>query len=268
MTAHASSGVDGGRIPARHTVAASLRLFGPTFPLRAALSAGGGVTVDNGVVDGRDARTSTELACRDDAPSDVAGIVTPDTTLVCGVSCIGAAPSGVFGTPPLAAGISLTTDSTAAVASVARASTTIAAGAYAPRPSVASGDCNRNDPLNWGDPGGSSLCTDYFPIVHALGDVTLSSGAVGQGLLVADGSIRLESGARFVGVVIAKNDIAVVGPGAVIDGVAFATDVDRAGGTRVADGGAITFNRCAVHRAELGVARLVRTRERWWVELR
>jgi hypothetical protein len=144
----------------------------------------------------------------------------------------------------------------------------LAAGAYTSRPSIADGDCDRNDPLNWGDPGGASLCADYFPMIHAAGDVTLSSGSVGQGVLVADGSIRLEAGARFVGVVIAKNDIAVVGPGATIDGVAFAYDVDRAGGSRVGDGGAVTFNRCGVRRAELGVARLVRTRERWWVELR
>jgi len=147
-------------------------------------------------------------------------------------------------------------------------SITIGSGAYAPRPSIAGGDCDRTDRLNWGDPAGSSFCADYFPIVHASGDVTLSPGALGQGLLIADGSVRLEAGARFVGVVIAKNDISVTGPGAVIDGVAFAEDVDRAAGTRVADGGAITFNRCAVHRAELGAARLVRTRERWWIELR
>jgi hypothetical protein len=268
MTARASSGMDGGRIPARHTIAASLRLIGPTFPLSAALSAGNAVTIDNGVVDGRDARTSTDLACRDDSPADVAGVVTPDTALVCGVTCTGGVPLGVFGTPPLAAAPGLTSDSTSESGSTLRASINLAPGAYAPRPSTANGDCNRTDPLNWGDPGGSSLCADYFPIVHASGDIMLSSGAVGQGLLIADGSIRLEAGARFVGVVIAKNDIEVAGAGAVIDGVAFANDVDRAGATRVADGGAITFNRCAVRRAELGVARLVRTRERWWVELR
>jgi hypothetical protein len=122
--------------------------------------------------------------------------------------------------------------------------------------------------VNWGDPAGSSLCADYFPSIHVSGDVTVSSGGMGQGVLIADGSVRLEAGARFVGVVIAGNDIAVVGPGAVIDGIAIAKDFDLAGTTRVADGGAITFNRCAVHRAELGVARLVRTRERWWAELR
>ena len=269
LTARASSGMDGGRIPARHTIAASTRLLGPTFPLRAALSAGGAVTIDNGVVDGRDARTSTDLACRDDSPADVAGIVTPDTTRVCGGSCTGAAPPGVFGTPPLGlAGASLTSDSTAVGGSAPRATITIAGGGFAPRPSIVNDDCDRNDLLNWGDPGGGSRCVDYFPIIHALGDITLTSGAVGQGVLIADGSVRLEAGARFVGAVIARNDIAVVGPSAVIDGVAFANDGDRAGETRVANGGAITFNRCAVHRAELGVARLVRTRARWWVELR
>lgn len=265
MTARASSGIDGTGIPARHTIAASLRLLGPTFPLGAALTAGGAVTIDNGVVDGRDTPTSPDLACRDDTAADIAGIVTPDTTQVCGASCSGTIPAGVFGTPPLATGASLTGDS---ASSALRASISLASGAYLSRPSIANGDCNRDDPLNWGDPGGSSPCADYFPLVLARGDVTLSAGAVGQGVLIADGSVRLEAGARFVGVLIATNDIAVLGPGAVVDGVAFAKDLDRAGATRVADGGAITFNRCAVHRAELGVARLVRTRGRWWVELR
>ena len=268
LTARASSGMDGGRTPARHTIAASLRLLGPAFPLGGALSAGAAVTIDNGIVDGRDARTSTDLACRDDTPSDIAGIVTPDTTRVCGVSCSGAVPPGVFGTPPLAAGAGLTSDSTSSGAVVAPASISLAAGAYVPRPSITNDDCNRTDALNWGDPSGGSRCADYFPLIHVSGDITLGPGAVGQGVLIADGSVRLEAGARFVGVVIAQNDIAVIGPGAVIDGVAFALDVDRADGARVADGGAITFNRCAVRRAEMGVARLVRTRERWWVELR
>ena len=267
LTARASSGVDGGRIPARHTIAASLRLLGPTFPVLAALTSGGGATIDNGVVDGRDTRTSTDLACRDDIPADVAGIVTPDTTLVCGVSCTGVAPAAVFGSPPLAPGIGLTNDS-AAGSAMPRATVALASGMYAPRPSTADGDCNRNDPLNWGDPGGSSLCADYFPVIHASGDITLGSGAVGQGLLMSDGSVRLEAGARFVGVVIARNGISVVGPGTVIDGVAFANGASGGNDTRVAGGGAITFNRCAVHRAELAAARLVRTRERWWIELR
>jgi hypothetical protein len=268
MTARASSGMDGGRAPARHTIAASLRLLGPAFPLQAALTVGAGAIVDNGVVDGRDPRASTDLACRDDTVADVAGIVTPDTMLVCSTSCAGSVPPGVSGTPALAIGSGLTSDSAATDVRGLRASIALAAGAYTPRPSIVNGDCNRNDALNWGDPGGSSLCADYFPIIRAAGDVTLSSGAIGQGILIAEGSVRLEAGARFVGIVMAGNDIVVTGPGAVIDGVAFATDVDRAGGSVVSDGGAITFGRCAVHRAELGVARLVRTRERWWVELR
>jgi len=87
-------------------------------------------------------------------------------------------------------------------------------------------------------------------------------------VLLVDGSVRLESGARFVGAVIAGNDIAVSGPGAVIEGAAFAIDADRVDASRVVDGGAVRFNRCAVRRVALGIARLVRTRERWWVELR
>ena len=268
LTAHASSGMDGGRIPARHTIGASLRLLGPRFPLRGALTVGAAVTIDNGVVDGRDPRTSSDLACRDDIPRDVAGIVMPDTSLACGVNCTGGVPPGVLGEPALAPGGGLTIDSASLGASSPRASFMLAAGAYVPRPAIMTAECDRTDPLNWGDPGGSTACSDYFPAVHVAGDVTLNPGAVGQGLLIADGSVRLEAGARFVGVVIAQNDISVDGPGAVIDGVAFASDVDRSGGTRVSNGGAITFNQCVVHRVEMSIARLVRTRERWWVELR
>jgi hypothetical protein len=275
LTARGSSGIDGGRIPARHTIAASLRLHGPAFPLTAALTAGAAVMVDGGVVDGRDGTGSSELACRDDAPADVAGIVTPDTTLVCGASCVGAVPAGVFGNPPVGSAPALTSDPAALyfggetrAALGQRAPIVATAGTHTPRPSVANGDCDRGDAENWGDPGGRSLCADYFPLIRSSGDIVLGPGSVGQGVLLVDGSVRLESGARFVGVVIAGNDIEVSGPGAVIEGAAFAIDADRVDGSRVVGGGAVTFNRCAVRRVELGIARLVRTRERWWVELR
>jgi hypothetical protein len=101
-----------------------------------------------------------------------------------------------------------------------------------------------------------------------LGSATLAAGARGQGILLVDGSLRLEDNAQFAGVVIAGNDIEVAGEGASIVGVAFAGDADGVGASGVGSGGTIRYSSCAVARATLGSARLVRTPVRWWVELR
>jgi hypothetical protein len=277
LTSRATSAADGRTIPARHTVAASLRFVVPRVPLRAALTAGGTVTVRDGSVDGTDVSEGREvpvgasLACADSAAA-VAGLLVPDSLLACGVTCSGRPPAGVTGAPPVSTG--LTSDSAGAPlggaireALVRNASVVLPGGTYAPRPSVSGVACDAADPLDWGDPTGG-VCANLFRIIHVLGDLTLGAGSVGQGVLLADGNVRVEAGARFDGVVVAGNDIEVSGAGAAITGVAFAMDGDRAAGSRVTDGGAIRFASCVAKRAALGVARLERTPGRWWAELR
>jgi len=85
---------------------------------------------------------------------------------------------------------------------------------------------------------------------------------------VADGSVRVDGAARFVGVVVARDEITVSGPGAEIAGAVFAAPASDGAMSRITDGGSIRFEPCAVQRASMIAARLVRTRERWWVELR
>jgi hypothetical protein len=276
MTAVARSTADGRPIPARHTIAASLRLMAPRFPLSAALEAGGMVTVRDGIVDGTDgsAGGSTSLACAGDVPADVAGIIVPDTLLACDATCTGSVPAGVTGTPPVSRSATLTSDSSAAPGDSLttmlgrRASAVFGGGAYAPRPSTTGELCDTADPLNWGDPAGAGVCADFYRVVHVRGDAVLSAGSAGQGILLVDGSLSVEAGARFAGVVIAQNDIEVRGAGATITGVAFARDRDRVGGSQIADGGAVRFASCVVRRAALGAAHLARTPGRWWAELR
>jgi hypothetical protein len=275
LTAAATSGADGRTIPARHTIAAALRLVGPRFPLTASLTAAGKVTIRDGTVDGRDASTGgvPPTACADDANADVAGVLVRDALLACGATCSGGAPAGVTGSPPVAVDVGLTSavappfgDDTRAT--LARgADLVLAAGTFAPRPTVAGDRCKVEDPFNWGDPGGG-VCGDLFRIVHIRGDAVLGAGSVAQGVLVLDGTLRVEPGASFSGVVIAANDIEVVGAGASITGVTFSADADGAGESLVADGGEVRFSSCAVRRTALGVARLTRTPGRWWAELR
>jgi len=275
MTAVARSSADGRPMPARHTIAASLRLIVHRFPLTAALTAGGMVTVRDGMVDGADASTSgsPSLACPGDG-ADAAGLIVPDTLLACGAVCTGAVPAGVTGTPPVSTSGILTSDSSVALddslteSLERRASVVLDGGSYGPRPSTRGGVCDTADPLNWGDPADGGVCADFYRSIHIRGDAVLSAGSVGQGVLLVDGTLRVDAGARFAGVVIAANDIEVRGAGATITGVAFAKDRDRLGASSIADGGAVRFASCVVRRAALGVAHLARTPGRWWAELR
>ena len=272
LVATATRGGDGRAIPARHTVAASLRLVNVSFPAAAALTSTGGVVVDGGVVDGRVGATPGDSAGCPEA-SSAAGIRVPDVSRVTCPLCGGSSGSGIFGLPPIdSSGI---TDSTFAVvvnamiaSLVRRASIDLPGGTIAPRPTSGIASCDLADPLNWGDPGGRSSCGDWLPVIHVRGSVVLAAGAVGQGILVVDGGVRVEGGARFVGMVIAQGDVVVSGLGAEIAGAVFAAAGSAAPVSRVADGASIRFDPCAVQRASMAAARLVRTPERWWVELR
>ena len=272
MTATATAGGDGRGIPARHTIGASLRLVSAVVPTRAALSTAGSVSVDGGVIDGRDTPPGDASGSICTGTLSAAGVAVADASRVTCLTCATSPATGVFGTPPI--------DSTASVDSaewwgdesvsaLAKRSTfELPSGSYTPRPSAMNNDCDRGDALNWGDPSSSSACADWFPVIHILGSVVLGPGSAGQGILVVDGSLRLEASARFVGVVVAGGDIHVAGVGAEIVGAAFAGAANTATVSRVTDGGAIRFASCAIRRAVTGTARLARTSGRWWTELR
>ena len=272
MTATATGGGDGRGIPARHTIGASLRLVSAVVPTRAALSAAGSVSVEGGVIDGRDTSPANAANSICAETAGAAGVSVSDASRVTCLTCAASPATGVFGTPPVDSTTPLDSaewwgdESVSALAK--RSALELPGGSYTPRPSAPSNDCDRSDALNWGDPASSSPCADWFPVIHILGSVVLGPGSVGQGILVVDGSVRLEANARFAGVVVARGDIQVVGVGAEIVGAAFAGATDPAVISRVSDGGVIRFSSCTVRRALTGAARLAPTPGRWWVELR
>ena len=129
----------------------------PTVPMRAALTALGAVSIDGGVVDGRDPAVSDPSGLCADGQS-AAGISVADVSKVTCTTCASSAGSGVFGTPPVDSSAIADSsfadfgDETAATLA-ARASITLPGGAVLTRPSTAAdGECDRADPLNWGDP--------------------------------------------------------------------------------------------------------------------
>ena len=273
MTAMATRGGDRQGTPARHTIGASLRLVGAGVPPRAALTTAGTVLVDGGIVDGRDPGTLGDSATVCAERASTAGIAVPDVSRVTCATCATAQGSGVLGTPAIDSSglaepdfVAVGREATASL--VRRASIDLPGGTMTPRPVSVSDVCDRADPYNWGDPGGLSSCSAWLPVIHVRGSVVLGEGSVGQGILVADGDVRLDGGARFVGLVLAGGDITLSGPGAEIAGAAFAGMTNVAAASLVMNGGAIRFAGCAVGRASMAAARLVRTPGRWWVELR
>jgi len=203
------------------------------------------------------------------------GVAAPDTTHVCDGSCASPA-GGITGAPGRVA------DPTAAMSQrytqfgaeswnslVARAAATILPNAtITPGPVVVGGTCDRTVSSNWGDPTRSSACADYFPVVHALGDLTIVGG-VAQGILLVEGDVVLSGGAEFAGVVVARDDVRLLGVGTHVFGAVLAEDLDVTDGVHpeVASGSAIERSSCAVSRSAMGMAPLRRVRERSWAPI-
>ena len=106
----------------------------------------------------------------------------------------------------------------------------------APAPALdATGECIDSGPGNLGDParllGAASGCADFFPVLHAPGNMRLNGGA-GQGLLLVDGDLTIDAGARFYGVVAVLGVLRITG-GSELNGRALATRVVVDGGSRV-----------------------------------
>lgn len=273
MSASALAVGDGRPIPVRQSVAVALRLVGAGVAARAALVTPGTVVIDGGIVDGGDSVRVRDAARVCDEPQAAAGIVVADATRITCVGCGSDYGPAVRGSPAVDVsgavnpGVVELGDETRATLA-ARAAIDVPAGSFGPAASIANGECDRSDRMNWGDPTGGAVCGDWYPIIHVRGDATIVAGAMGQGILLVDGSLRVEANARFAGIVVVAGGVVVDGLGAEIDGVVFALASDLSSPSRIVNGGAIRYASCAVRRATLGSARLVRTAGRSWVELR
>lgn len=267
---------EGAYANARRGATLLARLALPVFDTTAAFTVRDSAFVrPGGVVSGADAAPPNWSSLGCPASLGGGGVAAPDTTHVCDGSCASPA-GGITGAPPRV------TDLTAATPQrytqfgaeswnslVARAAVTIMPNAtITPGPVVAGGACDRTVSSNWGDPTRGSSCADYFPVVHALGDVTISGG-VAQGILLVEGDVVLSSGAEFTGVIVARDDVRLLGGGVHVYGAVLAEDLDVTDGVHpeVASGGVIERSTCAISRSAMGMAPLRRVRERSWAPI-
>jgi hypothetical protein len=263
-----SEGAAGGsqaRRTARRSVNATFRLDLPPDAVDAALGVTDSARVTgSGLVVGTDS-VMTAPACAL-TPADVAGVAAADTMRVCDGAC-GAAGARIIGLPPLSHD-STVSSRIATLSSQLVAGITVAGGAIVtPGPVVNGGVCDTLSLANWGDPGGNGGCASYFPVIRALGDLTVRGGT-GQGIIVAAGDVTFEQGAHFSGLVVAQDDFVTGGGGGIVIGAVLAADGRRGPGdySTVGDGGLVHRSSCRIRQARLAAAPPVRIRERWWAE--
>jgi hypothetical protein len=152
---------------------------------------------------------------------------------------------------------------------VAAAQSAILAGASIAGPAPAldhDGKCDLSAPLNWGDPllvlaaGAELPCRDYFPVIHAPGDLHITGGA-GQGILLVDGDLTIDGGFQFFGLVLVRGALVTTGSAAHVVGAVVAARASLASAT------VVRYSRCALSRALLGAATPVFARAHAWVDM-
>lgn len=246
-----------GRAPIGRTqVAALLATTVPLgSPVRGALKAKGRVrVVGQSDVDGWDSVPAPWNVACPAAAGGMTGVVMSDTSKV---SKQGAAT--VEGNPPIDE-LADTTGwfdfgSFSYQAVTGMADITLPGGtnvSSGPAPSyLVDGSCDTSDNYNWGDPDNPTLpCGDWFPIIHATGDLTAAGGGSGQGILLVDGDFSACGGFTFYGVIVALGEVKSCGSGFKLVGgvVSGETELTHSGGM-VAGSNRIQFSACAVERA-------------------
>jgi hypothetical protein len=220
----------------------------PTVGARAAITSRGAVLAGpDAVIDGADSRPPGWTDCPP-----------PDT----------AAAPAVLASSDTATYRALGRIKTDALA--ARADITIGPGAVlSPRPDLANGCDRAGAPASlqsWGEPlrtGQSLGCERFFPVVHAAGDLEVTSGR-GQGVLVVGGQLRIHGPFVYYGIVIVSGRVEARGRDVIIYGAVLSAD-DR--GVVWDAAGYVRRSTCAAARASAAAARPYPVPLRGWAEL-
>lgn len=137
----------------------------------------------------------------------------------------------------------------------------IETGSVSPAPVVAGDACVTSAAGNWGDPGGTGPCADFFPLIYAPGDLEITGGA-GQGVMIVDGHLSIGPGAHFTGAISARGGVTVE-HASVLGAV-------RAGSATSIMAADLRYSICALGRAFASTSvfrRPIRHGERWWVPM-
>ncbi|PYO68881.1 MAG: hypothetical protein DMD69_04685 [Gemmatimonadetes bacterium] len=269
-----TAGALGSQATARRRYGTFFRLDIPQMNFLGAITTQGNTTINGNVtVNGNDAPPASWTACGPNAANVAGAAITPTTTATVNGSVT------VDGSPPvlttLAAGDTNTYfnygssnyQSIAASANLTYAGNTQLTGVG---PIVLGGVCQSSViPANWGEPTHASPatpCESYFPIIHALGDLKVTTGR-GQGILLVDGDLNIAGDFTFDGVVIVRRGLKMSGTGNKVSGAVMAASVDVNDNVAVVGNTSILYSSCALVAAMSGSAYPKQARQRGWVDV-
>ncbi len=131
--------------------------------------------------------------------------------------------------------------------------------------------CNKLDATNFGEPWRAPLtiiaeCQSYFPISHAVGDVTFSGGGRGQGVLLVSGNLDIKGDFEWVGLIIVRGRMDIAGTGNKITGGILTEGVNLTTTGAISGNVDITFSSCAIAKA-VGGASVGQPLRRGWSQL-
>jgi hypothetical protein len=137
-------------------------------------------------------------------------------------------------------------------------------------PIVVGGVCQASlNPANWGEPNHTTpagACDSYFPIIHVLGDLKVTTGR-GQGILLVDGNVTIAGKFAFTGAVIARGGLKMSGTGNKIVGATMAASVTVSDSVALSGNTTLQYSSCALQAAMSASAYPAQAMQRAWVDL-
>src|ERR1051325_3291017 len=263
----------GSQASARRRYGVLFRLNMPNMNFMGAITTQGNTTVSGNVtVNGNDAAPAGWSGCG--GTQNVAGAaISPTTTATVNGSVTLSGNPSVLTTP--AAGDSntyfnygnSTYQSLAAAANLTYPGGTLLTGVG---PIIVGGVCQTSlTPANWGEsnhttPAGA--CDTYFPVIHVLGDLKVTTGR-GQGILLVDGDLTVAGSFTFDGAVIARGGLKMSGTGNKIVGAVMAASVSVNDDVSLSGNTSLLYSSCALQSALSASAYPTQAMQRSWVDL-
>jgi hypothetical protein len=137
-------------------------------------------------------------------------------------------------------------------------------------PIAAGGVCvNSLIPANWGEPTHAlpaGPCETYFPIIHVLGDLKVTTGR-GQGVLLVDGDMTVAGNFSFTGAIIVRGGLKMSGTGNKVVGAVMAASVSVDDNLALSGNTSILYSSCALLAALSANAYPKPARQRGWVDI-
>jgi len=268
------AGAQGSQASARRRYGTLFRLDLPQMNTLGAITTQGNTTVSGNVsVNGNDAAPAGWANCSGPMQNVAGAAISPTTTATVNGSVSLQGNPSVLTTPAAADSNtyfnygSSNYQSLAAAATMTYPGGTLLTGVL---PIAVGSVCQASvTPANWGDPNRATpagACESYFPTIHVLGDLKVTTGR-GQGVLLVDGDFTVAGNFAFTGAVIVRGGLKMSGTGNKITGAVMAASVSVNDDVSLSGNTSLQYSSCALLAALSSSAYPKQAKERGWVDV-